>query len=82
MGFIGYPIVSSIFGPQAIFYAALLNMPNTFFIFTAGVMLIKGEYSVKQFNPKVLLSPALIAAAWQPCWWRWGFIRLMSSPVR
>ncbi len=26
-------------------------------------MLIKGEYSVKQFNPKVLLSPALIAAA-------------------
>ena len=63
VGFIGYPIVSSIFGPQAIFYAALLNMPNTFFIFTAGVMLIKGEYSVKQFNPKVLLSPALIAAA-------------------
>ena len=63
VGFIGYPLVSSIFGPQAIFYAALLNMPNTFFIFTAGVMLIKGEYSVKQFNPKVLLSPALIAAA-------------------
>ena len=53
VGFIGYPIVSSIFGPQAIFYAALLNMPNTFFIFTAGVMLIKGEYSVKQFNPKL-----------------------------
>lgn len=32
VGFIGYPIVSSIFGPKAIFYAALLNMPNTFFI--------------------------------------------------
>ena len=31
VGFIGYPIVSSIFGPKAIFYAALLNMPNTFF---------------------------------------------------
>lgn len=30
VGFIGYPIVSSIFGPKAIFYAALLNMPNTF----------------------------------------------------
>lgn len=62
VGFIGYPIVSSIFGPKAIFYAALLNMPNTFFIFTAGVMLIKGEYSIKQFNPKVLLSPAMIGA--------------------
>ena len=62
VGFIGYPIVSSIFGPHAVFYAALLNMPNTFFIFTAGVMLIKGKYSLKQFNPKVLVSPAMLGA--------------------
>ena len=62
VGFIGYPIVSSIFGPKSVFYAALLNVPNTFFIFTAGVMLVKGEYSIKQFNPKVLLSPAMIGA--------------------
>lgn len=62
VGFIGYPIVSSIFGPQSIFYAALLNMPNTFFIFTAGVMLVKGEYSIKSLNPKVLFSPAMLAA--------------------
>ena len=62
VGFIGYPIVSSIFGPHAIFYAALLNMPNTFFIFTAGVMLIKGEYSIKSLNPKLLFSPAMLAA--------------------
>ena len=62
VGFIGYPIVSSIFGPHAVFYAALLNMPNTFFIFTAGVMLNKGEYSLKQFNPKVLVSPAMLGA--------------------
>lgn len=62
VGFIGYPIVSSIFGPKAIFYAALLNMPNTFFIFTAGVMLVKGEYSIKNLHPKVLFSPAMIAA--------------------
>ena len=62
VGFIGYPIVASIFAPKAVFYAALLNVPNTFFIFTAGVMLVKGEYSIRQFNPKVLLSPALIGA--------------------
>lgn len=62
VGFIGYPIVASIFGPNAVFYAALLNVPNTFFIFTAGVMLVKGEYSIRQFNSKVLLSPALIGA--------------------
>ena len=62
VGFIGYPIVSSIFGTKAVFYAALLNMPNTFFIFTAGVMLVKGEYSVRKLNLKLLFSPAMIAA--------------------
>lgn len=62
VGFIGYPIVASIFGVKAVFYAALLNMPNTFFIFTAGVMLVKGEYSIKSINPKLLFSPAMIAA--------------------
>ncbi len=62
VGFIGYPIVASIFGPTAVFYAALLNMPNTFFIFTAGVMLVKGEYSLRSINPKLLFSPSMIAA--------------------
>ena len=62
VGFIGYPIVDSIFGHKAVFYAALLNMPNTFFIFTVGIMLVKGEYGLRQFNPRVLLSPALLGA--------------------
>ena len=62
VGFIGYPIVSAIFGPKAVFYAALLNIPNTFFIFTAGVMLVKGEHNKKSLSAKVLFSPAMIAA--------------------
>lgn len=62
VGFIGYPIVSAIFGPKAVFYAALLNIPNTFFIFTAGVMLVKGEHNMKSLSAKVLFSSAMIAA--------------------
>ncbi len=62
VGFIGYPVVASIFGDTAVFYAALLNMANTFFIFTVGVTLIKGEGSLHKFNPKGLLSPPMIAA--------------------
>ncbi len=62
VGFIGYPIVSAIFGPKAVFYAALLNIPNTFFIFTAGVMLVKGEHNMKSLSAKVLFSPAMVAA--------------------
>ena len=63
VGFIGYPIVSAIFGPKAVFYAALLNIPNTFFIFTAGVMLVKGEHNMKSLSAKVLFSPAMIGSS-------------------
>ena len=40
VGFIGYPIVASIFGQTAIFYAAILNVANTFFVFTIGNLLV------------------------------------------
>ena len=40
VGFIGYPIVASIFGHTAIFYAAILNVANTFFVFTIGNLLV------------------------------------------
>ena len=62
VGFIGYPVVASIFGQEAVFYAALLNMPNTFFVFTVGALLIKGERGVRRFDPRVLVSPSMLAA--------------------
>ncbi len=40
VGFIGYPIVASIFGHEAVFYAAVLNVVNTFAVFTVGTMLM------------------------------------------
>ena len=36
VGFIGYPIVASIFGKYAIFYASLLNIPFTLLAFSLG----------------------------------------------
>lgn len=84
VGFIGYPIVASIFGHQAVFYAALLNMPNTFFIFTVGVMLVKGERSFRAFNPKVLLSPSLLAAVFAALIVAMEFHtpRMVAEPIR
>jgi hypothetical protein len=40
VGFMGYPVVASIFGHEAIFYAAVLNVVNTFAVFTIGTLLI------------------------------------------
>lgn len=62
VGFIGYPIVGAIFGHQAVFYAAILNVINTLTVFTIGVMLVKGEKQRPLFQPKVLVSSPMIAA--------------------
>ena len=51
VGFMGYPVVASIFGHEAIFYAAVLNVVNTFTVFTVGTMLITGDdTAIKALN--------------------------------
>ncbi len=62
VGFIGYPIVSSIFGHEAIFYAAILNVPNTLFVFVVGSMLISGNGGKIRFSLKTLFSIPMLAA--------------------
>ncbi len=76
VGFIGYPIVASIFGQEAVFYAAILNVPNTLFVFTVGNMLLHSTLSYTEthsevrpqnslknrFDIKILYCPAMIAA--------------------
>ena len=64
VGFMGYPVVASIFGHEAVFYAAVLNVVNTFAVFTIGTMLITGKNEVKgsRFQKKVLYSTPMLAA--------------------
>ena len=63
VGFMGYPVVASIFGHEAVFYAAVLNVVNTFAVFTIGTMLITGKSDVEQkrFEKKVLYSTPMLA---------------------
>lgn len=72
VGFMGYPIVASVFGHEAVFYAAVLNVVNTFTVFTVGTMLIVGknqessvaekEMSRKKMLRKVLYSTPMLSA--------------------
>ena len=63
VGFMGYPVVASIFGHEAVFYAAVLNVVNTFAVFTIGTILITGTSSdQKSFEKKVLYSTPMLAA--------------------
>jgi len=64
VGFMGYPVVASIFGHEAIFYAAVLNVVNTFAVFTIGTILItgRGEVGGERFQKHVLYSTPMLAA--------------------
>ena len=64
VGFMGYPVVASIFGHEAVFYAAVLNVVNTFAVFTIGTVLVTGKSEVegKHFQKKVLYSTPMLAA--------------------
>ena len=61
VGFIGYPIVASIFGKYAIFYASLLNIPFTLLAFSLGKKMIQGGPGGLKLDWKILVSPAMIA---------------------
>ena len=63
VGFMGYPVVASIFGNEAVFYAAVLNVVNTFAVFTIGTILITGRNEVEgsRFQKKVLYSTPMLA---------------------
>lgn len=62
VGFIGYPVVASIFGSQAVFYASLLNIPNTLFIFIVGLSFVLGHSDGHRFNVRTLYCPAMVAS--------------------
>ena len=64
VGFMGYPVVASIFGHEAVFYAAVLNVVNTFTVFTVGTILITGKNEVgkARFEKKVLYSTPMLSA--------------------
>lgn len=63
VGFLGYPVAASIFGPEAVFYASLLNCPNSLFVFVFGTTFIKGgRATLRSFDWHLLFCPAMIAS--------------------
>lgn len=59
VGFIGYPVVSSIFGPECVFYASVLNVANTITVYIWGAQYIAGKEASGSILQR-LYSPGLI----------------------
>lgn len=60
VGFMGYPVLESIYGGTGVFYAAIFNIPFNLLVWTVGVMLYTGEKDFKSMR-KAMANPALIA---------------------
>ncbi len=60
MGFMGFPVVNSIFGPDAMIYAIIFNMVFNLVQFSYGITLYSGQKMT--LNPKTFLSPAVAAS--------------------
>jgi len=61
-GFMGFPVVISIFGVSSAYYVSLFNIPFNALVFSLGIFMISEKKALKGFNPKQLMNPTLIVA--------------------
>jgi predicted permease len=61
VGFMGFPVVSSIYGKEAIFYVSIFNLPSIIFLFTLGIYLVKSQKDPVGFKLKQFINPSVIA---------------------
>ncbi|WP_102400560.1 AEC family transporter [Haloimpatiens massiliensis] len=59
-GFMGYPVLQSIYGNIGILYASVFNIPFTIFSWTFGVMLFTKDKESRSLK-KVMTNPGIIA---------------------
>ena len=59
IGFMGYPVIQSIFGRQALFFASICNMVFNIFCYSYGIYLISGDDKLS-FDFKQLINPGII----------------------
>lgn len=60
-GFMGYPVITAIFGEHAMIYAVIVNIVFNLLAFSVGIMMIGGGKSVR-FHPRQLLNMPLMAS--------------------
>ena len=63
-GFIGFPILNVIYGPEAVMYGSIFNVFFNIFIWTYGIIIFKGKMEKEELIKeliKALKNPSLIA---------------------
>jgi predicted permease len=63
-GYVGFPVLNSIYGAEGIVYGSVFNMFFVILVWTYGIFLYSGSFEKKEFKAelkKVLLNPSILA---------------------
>lgn len=63
-GYVGFPILNSIYGTEGVVYGSIFNMFFVIFLWTYGIILFKGKLEKDEFKAelrKILLNPSILA---------------------
>lgn len=61
LGFIGVPVIASVYGDNAVFLVSLGNIPFNILIYTVGVMLLQKNGSKEKISIKRIINVPIIA---------------------
>ncbi len=61
VGFMGFPIIKAVLGPEYLFYASVFNLPFNLLTFTVGIMLLNENNHHFQVNLKQMINPGSVA---------------------
>ncbi|MBQ6810573.1 MAG: AEC family transporter [Firmicutes bacterium] len=64
VGFMGFPVLASIYGNEAVFLAAIFNLPMNLLSFTLGVLMVAPKGT--KLNLKEFFTPAVLASIIAP----------------
>ncbi len=61
VGFMGIPVLSALFGNGAVFMASICMIPFFLFVYSIGIILLKGKAKGEKIDFSFLINPALVS---------------------
>ncbi len=62
VGFMGFPVIATIFGEEAIFYAVIYNVAFVILVYTLGISLVNTSEEKYEINIKTIFNTGVIAS--------------------
>ena len=62
IGFLGMPLMGSVYGPESMIYITLYILPNNVLLYTYGIWCVSGSTGKAHMRPSMLVNPGVAAS--------------------